>query len=140
MNVPLFSGIPADPKSDLGMQKRSAKAVVKHAELFHGLLEPYVSGQCHVSHLPPFVGYGTFVAGIVLLVTELSCQERDANGSSVQSVKGTYRLAAVTSILRLLDDLRVYWTALQQPVSRVALFLPLSHTCIGFAWASCLDN
>lgn len=119
MNVPLFSGIPADSKSDLGTQRQSAKAVVKHAELFYGLLEPYISGQCHISHLPPLVGYGAFVAGIVLLVTELSCQERDANGSSVQSVKANYRLAAVKSILRLLDDLRVYWTALQHPVSRI---------------------
>lgn len=138
MNVPLFSGIPADPKSDLGTQKQSAKAVVKHAELFHGLLEPYVCGKCHVSRLPPLVGYGAFVAGIVLLVTELSCQERDANGTSIRSLKGNYRLAAVKSILRLLDDLRVYWTALQHPVSRVPH--THTHTPIGSTWVSRFDD
>lgn len=119
MNVPLFSGIPADQKVDLDTQKQSAKTVVKHAELFHSLLESCFSGRYHVSHIPPLVGYGAFVAGIVLLVAELSYQGKDANTPPVQSLKSNYRFAAARSILRLLDDLRIYWPALQHPVSHI---------------------
>lgn len=119
MIVPLFSGIPPDPKIGLGMQKKSAETVARHAELFYTLLEPYLCGRYHASRLPPLVGYGAFVAGIVLLATEISCQEREISGSSAQTVKENYRLAAVKSILRLLDNIRVYWTVLQRPVSHI---------------------
>jgi hypothetical protein len=128
--VPLFSGIPPGPNFDPNAQKESAETVLKHAELFHSLLESYISGQYHVSRLPPLVGYGAFVAGIVLLITEISYRERVVNGSSIEMAKSNYRSTATQSILRLLDDLRVYWTALQHPVSQISHThtLSLSHT------------
>lgn len=41
MAVPLFSGIPNDPKIDAVQQRRSAAIVVEHADRFRRLLEPY---------------------------------------------------------------------------------------------------
>jgi hypothetical protein len=121
MAVPLFSGISTDPKIDIDTQRQSAETVTKHADLFHHLLEPYIYGRRHVSHLPPLVGYGAFVAGIVLLATEISCQNKKDNGPPTEAGKKGCRLAAVKSILHLLDNLRVYWRALQRPVSHVSL-------------------
>lgn len=120
MVVPLFSGIPTDPKIDAGKQRQSAETVTKHADMFERLLAPYVYDRTDVSWVPPLVGYGAFVAGIVLLATEISLQNKDVNGSPTEAGKKSHRLAAVKSFLHLLDNLRVYWRALQRPVSQVS--------------------
>lgn len=130
MIVPLFSGIPTDPRIDLYTQKKSAETVTKHADLFEGLLIPYLYGRGDVSRLPPFVGYGAFIAGIVLLATEISCQNKEVNESPPAAGKRGRRLAAVEAILHLLDNLRVYWRALQRPVSHVSLIFHLIGACL----------
>ena len=136
--VPLFSGMPPGAVSDPYVQKESAETVLKHAELFHSLLDSYICGQYHVSRLPPLVGYGAFIAGVVLLVTEISYRERVVNGSSSEMAKDNYRLIATQSIVRLLDELRVYWAALQHPVSQISLSFSLTH--IAFPYVLCFDE
>lgn len=119
--VPLFSGIPTDPKINVDKQRQSAETVTKHADMFERLLAHYLYDRSDVSWIPPLVGYGAFVAGIVLLATEISHQNKDVNGSPTEAGKNDHRLAAVKSILHLLDNLRIYWRALQRPVSQVSL-------------------
>ncbi|CEL10566.1 hypothetical protein ASPCAL13683 [Aspergillus calidoustus] len=133
MIVPLFSGIANENNSekilDAADQRQSATTVAKHTDLLRRLLEPYLSGQRHVSFLPPLVGYAAFVAGIVLLVMEISCPNRssginvitfgtEASGNGNENTNGNgrgCRLSTVESILHLLDRHRVYWRALQRP-------------------------
>ncbi|KAJ5588334.1 hypothetical protein N7537_011012 [Penicillium hordei] len=80
MIVPLFSGIPADPNIDPGTQRKAAETVTHHAELFERLLAPYLYERKDVSRLPPLVGYGAFVVGIVILSTEVS--RRNKSGTA----------------------------------------------------------
>ncbi|CAI7659636.1 unnamed protein product [Penicillium pancosmium] len=87
------NGIKNDPKIDFATQRNSAATVAKHADLFRALLEPYLCGRRHVSFVPPLVGYGAFVAGIVLLVVESSCVNSEMNGFP----PGANNLAAQTS-------------------------------------------
>ncbi|KAL2843188.1 hypothetical protein BJY01DRAFT_215993 [Aspergillus pseudoustus] len=133
MIVPLFSGTANENNSekilDAADQRQSATTVAKHADLLRRLLEPYLSGQRHVSFLPPLVGYAAFVVGIVLLVMEISCPNKSSginvngvatqtggNGNENKNGNGQgCGLSAVESILHLLDRHRVYWRALQRP-------------------------
>ncbi|KAL3455576.1 hypothetical protein BJX64DRAFT_281986 [Aspergillus heterothallicus] len=133
MIVPLFSGIANEDTSEKTVEaadrRQSARTVAKHADLLRRLLEPYLSGQRHVSFLPPLVGYAAFVVGIVLLVLEISCPDRSSgiNGNELGAETSENdngngngngqccRLSAVESIMNLLDRHRVYWTALQRP-------------------------
>lgn len=117
MIVPVFSGIPSDPHVDLAKCRESASLVAKHADLFQRLLEPYFRGQRHISCLPPLVGYGSFVAGIVLLTVHISYANSEGNEFPEEADGSARRLASVEGILGLLDGLRVYWRALQRPVS-----------------------
>lgn len=119
MAVPLFSGIPNDPKIDIVQQRRSAAIVVEHADRFRRLLEPYFCGECHVSFLPPLVGYGAFVVAIVFLAMEISCPIGETSSLAARASGNGCRISTVKSILQLLDHLRVYWRALQRPVSLV---------------------
>lgn len=116
MIVPVFSGMPTDPAIDLDKQKKGAEIVTKHADLFRRLLHPFLCGQRHVSLLPPLVGYGAFVVAIVLLTLEISCKSRNGSRIPSESSKTGCRLNSVISILNLLDELRIYWRALQTPV------------------------
>lgn len=116
MVVPVFSGIPSDPNVDLAKRRESASLVAKHADLFQRLLEPYFCGQRHISYLPPLVGYGAFVAGIVLLTVQISYANSEANEFPEETDGSGRRLATVKGILGLLDGLRAYWRVLQRPV------------------------
>jgi hypothetical protein len=115
MIVPLFSGISTDPNVDPETQRKAAETVTHHAELFERLLAPYLYGRKDVSRLPPLVGYGAFVVGIVILSTEITRRNQSVSESPVNAGKMECRLVAVEAILRLLDTLRVYWRALQHP-------------------------
>ena len=130
MVAPVFSNIPSDWKIDLVKQKKSAATVAKHADLFRRLLEPYFCGQCHVSFLPPLVGYGAFVVGIVLLAMETSCPNREANAFHAEAAEVSCKLTAAKSILDLLDSLRVYWRALQRPVGDAFFFVFSFSACM----------
>ncbi|GCB27321.1 hypothetical protein AAWM_10206 [Aspergillus awamori] len=112
MIVPLFSAIENENSSetiDAVDRRQSATTVAKHADLLCRLLEPYLSGQRHVSFLPPLVGYAAFVVGIVLLLIEISCPNRsnevNLNGFGVEtSGNGNEEKNGY-----------VYWRALQRP-------------------------
>jgi hypothetical protein len=117
MIVPLFSGIPTDPDIDPETQRKAAETVTYHADLFERLLAPYLYDRNDVSRLPPLVGYGAFVVGIVLLSTEISRRNQSMSELPENAGKNDHRLVAVEAILRLIDTLRVYWRALQHPVS-----------------------
>jgi hypothetical protein len=117
MVVPLFSGIPTDPKIDPETQRKAAETVTHHADLFERLLAPYLYDRKDVSLLPPLVGYGAFVVGIVLLSTEISRRNQSASEPPVSADTMDRGLVAVKAILRLIDTMRVYWRALQHPVS-----------------------
>ncbi|GAQ42991.1 hypothetical protein EURHEDRAFT_551108 [Aspergillus niger] len=115
MIVPLLSGIPTDPTIRSDKQRESADTVLKHAELLERLLAPYLYGRSDISRLPPLVGFGAFVAGIVLLATEISRQDCGVNGSFTKECRNGPRIPAVRAIVHLLDHLRVYWRALERP-------------------------
>lgn len=117
MVVPLFSGIATDPSIDPETQRKAAETVTHHADLFERLLAPYLYEQNDVSRLPPLVGYGAFVVGIVILSTHISRRNQSVNEPSVITERMDCSLVAVEAILGLLDTLRVYWRALQHPVS-----------------------
>lgn len=117
MIVPLFSGIPTDPNIDPETQRKAAETVTHHADLFERLLAPYLYERKDVSRLPPLVGYGAFIVGMVALSTHISRRNRPLSEPPVNTSKTDCRLVAIEAILRLLDTLRVYWRALQQPVS-----------------------
>lgn len=114
--VPLFSGITVDPSIGSETRRTSAKAVAQHADLFEGLLKPYLSGRADITCLPPLVGYGAFITGIVFLSTEIACRDREAHGAAANRSKKGCRMASVSAILHLLDTLRIHWRALQNPV------------------------
>lgn len=117
MVVPLFSGVPIDSTIDPETQKKSAETVTHHADLFENLLTTYLRGESDVTRIPPLVGYGAFITGVVFLTTEISCQEKELHGISIKTDKRNRRLAATKSMLHILDALRAYWRALQHPVS-----------------------
>lgn len=114
--VPLFSGMSVDPSIGSDTRRTSAKTVAHHADLFEGLLTPYLYGRADITCLPPLVGYGAFITGIVFLATEVSCRDREAHGADADRGKQGCRMASVSAILHLLDTLRIHWRALQNPV------------------------
>lgn len=117
MVVPLFSGVPIDSTIDLETQKESAETVTRHADLFENLLTTYLRDESDVTRIPPLVGYGAFITGVVFLATEISCQDKGLHGTSIKADTTNRRLTAAKAILHILDALRVYWRALQHPVS-----------------------
>lgn len=119
--VPLFSGTSVNESICREIVRKSAESVMDHAQSFESLLTPYLYTKVDATHLPPLVGYGAFITAMVLLATEVSCQ----NKMPLETVTGRYResrkLSAVEAILNLLDTLRSYWKALQHPVSKVSI-------------------
>ncbi|KAM3457808.1 hypothetical protein MY3296_000881 [Beauveria thailandica] len=117
--VPLFSGIPADRNIDNHRQEqiRAAETVMNHADLFARLLAPYLHGEEDVSRLPPLVGYGAFVVGMVFLSTEAARRNQGTTEVPTDTDKYGDRLLVVRDIVRALDILRASWRALQQPAS-----------------------
>ncbi|KAK5789328.1 hypothetical protein VI817_008452 [Penicillium citrinum] len=115
MIVPLFSGAPTDPIVDPETQRKAAETVTHHADLFEHLLTPYLYNREDVSRVPPLVGYGAFVVGIVILSTQISRHNQSMSESTVNTGGMENRLAAVEAILRLIGSLRIYWRALQHP-------------------------
>ncbi|KAM3463206.1 hypothetical protein NHJ6243_003450 [Beauveria neobassiana] len=117
--VPLFSGIPADRNIDNHRQEqiRAAETVMNHADLFARLLAPYLRGEEDVSRLPPLIGYGAFVVGMVFLSTEAARRNQVTTEVPVDTDKNGDRLLVVRDIVRALDILRASWRALQQPAS-----------------------
>ncbi|KAM3429096.1 hypothetical protein MY4824_008464 [Beauveria thailandica] len=117
--VPLFSGIPADRNIDNHRQEqiRAAETVMNHADLFARLLAPYLHGEEDVSRLPPLVGYGAFVVGMVFLSTEAARRNQGTTEVPADTDKYGDRLLVVRDIVRALDILRASWRALQQPAS-----------------------
>lgn len=114
MLVPLFSGICTGPEVGVEAVKRSAERVLRHTGLHEKLLGPFLYGDCDATLVPPLMGYGAFITGVVLLATEASCREKIEQATTTESRK----LRAVRAILRLLNILRRHWRTLGHLVSR----------------------
>lgn len=115
--VPVFSRVPAHLQTDTQTQKKSAEAVIRHAELFETLLKPYLYGRGDVSRLPPLVGYGAFVVATVFLSAEVCWHKQSDSELFARIEKGSCRLDAAVAISHLLRSLKIYWRALESPVS-----------------------
>lgn len=138
MIVPLFSGIPTDPTVDTEIQRKAAETVIHHADLFEGLLAPFLYDRMDASRLPPLVGYGAFIVGIVFLSTEFSRRNPPVSRQPVNTDKKGRRLVAVEAIINLLDSLRVYWRALEHPVSSMnSRYAPKFPLWIGLTLHEC---
>ncbi|KAB8264463.1 hypothetical protein BDV32DRAFT_117803 [Aspergillus pseudonomiae] len=111
MIVPLFSGTHRGPRIDPKVVKQSAETVTQHAELFEALLAPYMYGQGDITLLPPFVGYGAFITGVVFLATEVSFQDKTPRRLVSGAHSESRRLSTVKGTLHLLNKLRFYWRA-----------------------------
>ena len=118
MLVPLFSGASTGPDVGVEAVKRSAESVVRHAGLHEKLLGPYLYGDCDVTLVPPLMGYGAFITGVVLLATEASCQDKMAQRITSERQTESRKLRAVRAILRLLKILCRHWRTLGHLVSR----------------------
>ncbi|KAK8150174.1 hypothetical protein G3M48_003675 [Beauveria asiatica] len=114
--VPLFSGIPADRNIDNHRQEqiRAAETVMNHADLFARLLAPYLHGEEDVSRLPPLVGYGAFVVGMVFLSTEAARRNQGTTEVPTDTDKHDDRLLVVRDIWEVLRS------ALQPYVSKLS--------------------
>ncbi|KAH7191329.1 hypothetical protein DER44DRAFT_890037 [Fusarium oxysporum] len=104
-------------------QRKSAEAVIRHAELFETLLKPYLYGRSDVSRLPPLVGYSAFVVAIVFLSAEVCWHNQPASELRAGAGKKNRRLDTAIAILHMLDTLKIYWRALGNPweILRAAL-------------------
>jgi hypothetical protein len=118
MLVPLFSGASTGPEVGVEAVKRSADCVVRHAGLHEKLLGPFLYGDCDATLVPPLMGYGAFITGVVLLATEASCQDKIAQGITAERQTESRKLCAVRAILRLLNILCRHWRTLGHLVSR----------------------
>ncbi|GMG01658.1 unnamed protein product [Aspergillus oryzae] len=85
MLVPLFSGASTGPEMDVENVKRSAEKVIRHAGLHEKILNPFLYGSGDITVLPPLVGYGAFIAGIVLLTTETPFQDKISHATITES-------------------------------------------------------
>ncbi|KAE8413521.1 hypothetical protein BDV36DRAFT_28610 [Aspergillus pseudocaelatus] len=112
MLVPLFSGASTGPEIDLESVKRSAESVIRHAGLHEKLLNPFLYGNGDITVLPPLMGYGAFITGIVLLATETSCQDKRLQESITERRTEGRKLRAVRAISRLLNALCRHWRPL----------------------------
>jgi hypothetical protein len=110
--VPVFSGSLLDPEIHPEVVRSSAQAALRHAELFTTLLADYLYRDFDVTYLAPVIGYGAFMAGSVLLASEISYPDKETNG------RESSKLSVVKAIVRMLDTLRIYWRSLHSPVSQ----------------------
>ncbi|UDD61989.1 hypothetical protein AFCA_009321 [Aspergillus flavus] len=129
MIVPLFSGTNRGPTIDPEIVKQSAETVTQHAELFEALLAPYMYGKGDITLLPPFVGYGAFITGVVFLATEVSFQDKTSRRPIPGTLPESRRLSIVQGSLRLLNKLRFYWRALQLSWEKLDAALQLHLSC-----------
>lgn len=140
MLVPFFSGAPTGPGVGAEMVKRSAEIVVRHAGLHNKLLAPFLYRSCDVTQLPPLIGYGAFITGIVLLVTGVSCQDKTPHATTAERRVESRQLRAVREILRLLNVLRRHWNTLGLLVSSDYLMGNPTHTYICETQSEQLDS
>lgn len=117
MLVPLFSGASTAPEVDVESVKRSAESVMRHAGLHEKLLNPFLYGNGDITVLPPLVGYGAFITGIVLLAAETSCQDKRLQETITERRTEGRKLRAVRAISRLLNVLCRHWRTLGHLVS-----------------------
>ncbi|TVY79916.1 putative transcriptional regulatory protein [Fusarium oxysporum f. sp. cubense] len=128
--VPLFSGIPADEKIDTETRRSAAQTVIHHADQFECLLGPHLYDKQDVSRIPPLVGYGAFVVGIIFLSTEVRYHTQPASELPFNTSRKDRRLATVHAILHLLDTIKAYWRALQYPAEVLRSALEAAHLAL----------
>ncbi|KAL7769934.1 hypothetical protein ACKLNR_001318 [Fusarium oxysporum f. sp. zingiberi] len=128
--VPLFSGIPADEKIDTETRRSAAQTVIHHADQFECLLGPHLYDKQDISRIPPLVGYGAFVVGIIFLSTEVRYHTKPASELPFNTSRKDRRLATVHAILHLLDTIKAYWRALQYPAEVLRSALEAAHLAL----------
>lgn len=117
--VPLFSGSPNDPSMDVGLVQKSAKSVLRYADLFVALLRPYYNGDYDVTSISPHLAYGAFMTGVVLLSFEMSTRNNPTTGPQISCEVHVRngRISHVKDIVRLLGVLCSHWNVLHSAVS-----------------------
>ncbi|KAL2782713.1 hypothetical protein BJX66DRAFT_168680 [Aspergillus keveii] len=121
MIVPVFSGkSTSDGIISRETIRKSAEKVVHHAHSYATLLSPYLYAKGDITHVPPLVGYGAFIAAMVLLTMEVSWQAISLQTACPRSHRENERLSTVEAILGLLDALRKFWRPLQYPYEKLS--------------------
>lgn len=115
--VPLFSGSPMDQTVDITLVQSSAKAVVRHAWLFGGILKDYLSGRVDVTYLSSLLGYCAFICGTVLLSFEISREGKNPVAFIPELREVSSTLPTVQMFVDTLDASSRYWNVLRRPVS-----------------------
>ena len=116
--VPLFSGSQMDPTVDITIVQSSAKAVVRHAWLFGGILKDYLGGRVDVTYLSSLLGYCAFICGTVLLSFEISREGKNSVAFIPELGEVSSTLPMVQMFVDTLDASSRFWNVLRRPVSR----------------------
>ncbi|KAH7002600.1 hypothetical protein EDB80DRAFT_80444 [Ilyonectria destructans] len=119
--VPLFSGSPKDPSMDVGLVQKSAKSVLRYADLFVALLRPYYNGDYDVTSISPHLAYGAFMTGVVLLSFEMSTRNNPTTGPQISCEVHVQngRISHVKDIVRLLGVLCSHWNVLHSAFEKL---------------------
>lgn len=137
--VPLFSSSPKDPSMDVELVQKSAKSVLRYADLFVALLRPYFDGDYDVTSISPHLAYGAFMTGVVFLSFEMSTRNNPAIGPQISCdvhVQSGH-MSHVKDIIRLLGVLCSHWNVLQSAVSVFRFKLSRSLILIAYSSKSC---
>lgn len=119
--VPLFSSSPKDPSMDVELVQKSAKSVLRYADLFVALLRPYFDGDYDVTSISPHLAYGAFMTGVVFLSFEMSTRNNPAIGPQISCdvhVQSGH-MSHVKDIIRLLGVLCSHWNVLQSAFEKL---------------------
>lgn len=119
--VPLFSGSQMDQTIDISLVQSSAKAVIRHAWLFGGVLKDYLRGRVDVTYLSSLLGYCAFICGTVLLSFEISREGRNPVAFIPELREVSSTLPMVQMFVDTLDASKQYWNVLCRPVSIVSM-------------------
>jgi len=107
-----------DPTVDITIVQSSAKAVVRHAWLFGGILKDYLGGRVDVTYLSSLLGYCAFICGTVLLSFEISREGKNSVAFIPELGEVSSTLPMVQMFVDTLDASSRFWNVLRRPVSR----------------------
>ncbi|KEF54915.1 uncharacterized protein A1O9_09358 [Exophiala aquamarina CBS 119918] len=121
--VPLFSGSQMDPSVDITIVQSSAKAAVRHAWLFGGILKDYLGGRVDVTYLSSLLGYCAFICGTVLLSFEISREGRNPIAFIPELGEASSTLPTVEMFVDTLDASSRFWNVLRRPFEKLSAAL-----------------
>jgi hypothetical protein len=96
--------------------KNSAHIAIQHADVLGTIFSKYSKESSDFTYLSPLVGHGAFITGAILLIFEISYQDKAKDGGNLENYREK-RVSQVKDIVSLLDTLRIYWRVLKEPVS-----------------------